>query len=1060
MHRLTAVVRLLLILLIPLSAAYIDVQPSSISFNSVGEERSVQLEVTRTVTHTQAFLNENGSWQPITLQSANELSNWHVGNTSATIPIREANTRSQGQARIATYSCAWSGSWSCPDDWEITTIQTTHPEEEPQDTPDGQQGDYQALKALYESTNGAQWTQNTGWPDLTAETMSEAHGITTETINGEERVVSIDLRYNNLQGSIDLPELANLKELRMFNVMLNNINSDFPDAITQAEKLEYLYLSGSDGTSNLREKHPHEEASDGGHTIHPGKHKGNERNRFHGAIPQNIDDLQNLKWFFLSWTDHIDGRDLIEADGITNIPETIWNIASLEGIYIYENWNIRRSGDTLELPESIAHMENLTHLMLSGGSGTGFESDEEGFVSGTFPQDMNQLTKVKQITISSDLIQGIPDLSGSTELRAYSISGTDFDNIPFPAWLVDGRNPKIDSITIASGVGDTFLRGPEVIVNKGLIGELPEINAPGIDSFTVSFNKLTGAIPESFWTTNPNGGRKNNFYHNQLTSLGTTDLTHLKDTNHIRVSHNNISEPWPKLNWESPPPLQWVWFAYNKYVFKHMLYVPDNAPNGETTFELYQGLNIDNFNYAPQKPFGEENSYTQQEGESLTVNDFNTIVEHKDNQYQWHKDGSAVTDQTNKELQFTNLQESNAGEYTLQVTNPGVPELTLQSKPITIEVTPAPEEPSDNLSDEILPNSEVISTQAGDIYLAQVASGLNRPWGLAFLPDGRMLVTERVGNIRLLQPDGTKSAPLNNPLNVYASGQGGMLDIALHPDFENNNWVYVTYSGIQNGEYMTHLARAKFQDNDLQDYEVLFRGEPAESGSGHFGSRIAFDDEGHVYFSIGDRQKGSPAQDLSKHHGSIIRLHDDGSIPSDNPFVNQEGALPEIYTYGMRNPQGLVKNPYTGDIWEHEHGPKGGDEVNIIYPGENYAWPLYTEGEDYGGGDIGADEPPEGTILPIHYWVPSIAPSGMTFYSGDKLAAWTGDLFLGALATDDRGRRVVRLEVTPSSVENEEHFLIAFARIRDIQEGPDEYLYFITDSSNDGRIYRLGPFVE
>lgn len=547
-------------------------------------------------------------------------------------------------------------------------------------------GDEQALEDLYAATNGSNWDNRSGWGSNMS-LSDNIYGVTTEQIDGELRVTEIDLRNNSLAGSIDIPELANLKELRMFNVMINDLNSDFPDAITQATNLEYLYLSGSDGTSDLINKHPHEEASDGGQTIHTGKHKGNEGNRFHGRIPDNIDDLQNLKWFVLSWTDHIDRRTLIEADGITYVPQSIWNIASLEGLMLNDNWNIARSGNTLEFPDSIAHMKNLTHVKLGGGSGTQWDSDEEGWVVGGMPDDINQLTKIREFVPGSSRVTELPDLSGSPELRAYSFGGTGFDDQPFPAWLIDGSVPKINAINLGSGVGDKFLAGPEVDVRKGLTGEIPEFGKTNLMSFTVSFSKLTGSIPKSFWTTKSGGPRKNLFYHNNFTSLGTTDLTHLWRTEHIRVSHNLISEPWPNLNWQDPPPMKWVWFDHNKYVFKHLLYVPDNAPNGETIFELYQNLNIESsFRYKPQKPFGEAATITVQAGNTVRINNFNTIVEHKDNRYQWYKDGNKLSGKTSRELTIYNAQNSDEGTYILKVTNPGVPELTLESEEINVSV--------------------------------------------------------------------------------------------------------------------------------------------------------------------------------------------------------------------------------------------------------------------------------------------------------------------------------------------------------------------------------------
>ena len=713
---------LALLLLLPLTTAHISVQPTNIDFEEPGDEQVVQVQLTRTVTNAQAFLNENGSWQPFTLTSQQQINEWHLGTTSAQITIREERIRSTQEVRIATYSCTWNDKWACPDDWEITIIPTTPA---PQTDPDPEPNpDLETLASLYQATNGDKWTNNQGW--LEEENLADWYGIET---NQEGRVTRIDLSNNNLQG---------------------------------------------------------------------------------------------------------------------------------------------------ELPSILA-----------------------------------QLTHLKELDLSN--------------------------------------------------------------------------------------NNLQGTLP--------------------------TQITNLQlDTYNV----NN-----------------------NQYLFTNLIpTIQENPPS---------------FTYQEQQRIGTTSTTTRKEGESFSRN-VNELT-HEQNQYQWYKNGQAINGETNKALHLTSLSTSDAGEYELRTTNPQAPGLEIRTNPTTLQVTPTPEEPLD-LSDEILPNSQLVATEHGNIYRAQIVGGISRGWGFTFLPDQRILLTEKAGNVRIVTLDGDISVPLsaqNTPV-VHDERQGGLLDIALHPDFENNNWVYMTYAGIevQEGEdrYMTHLARARFVNDDLQDLEVLFRGQnpTADTNPRHYGSRITFDHEGYLYMTIGDRRRASWAQNTLNHAGTVIRLHDDGSIPSDNPFIGNSDYLPEIYSYGHRNSQGLTTHPWTGEIWENMHGPQGGDEINVIFAGANYGWPLYTTGVDYGGGTIGYDEPPEGTIPPVHNWTPSIAPSGITFYTGNKLPAWRGNLLNGALTKQDRGRRISRLEINGHEIVHEEHILNEFnQRIRDVRQGPDEYIYYLTDGGN-GRIYRLGPF--
>ena len=341
-----------------------------------------------------------------------------------------------------------------------------------------------------------------------------------------------------------------------------------------------------------------------------------------------------------------------------------------------------------------------------------------------------------------------------------------------------------------------------------------------------------------------------------------------------------------------------------------------------------------------------------------------------------------------------------------------------------------------------------------------VAKGLQHPWALAFLPSGNMLVTERTGKLRLISPSGKLSAPIAGLPLISPQGQGGLLDIALHPNYAQHPWIYFTYASANHKGNGTELARAKLNVKKLalSELEVIFRMNPKLSGGRHFGSRIAFDQQGFLYISLGDRGDKDGAQQLDSHQGKIIRLHDDGRIPEDNPFIKQAQALPEIYSYGHRNPQGLAFNRKTNTLWQHEHGPQGGDEINIIQAGQNYGWPTITYGVNYVfATKIGEGTHKKGMLQPKHYWVPkSIAPSGMTFYHGNKFSQWQGNIFLGAL----RRQMLVRLVVKNNAIVHEEHiFEKKLGRIRDVREGPDGYLYLLTDA-DDGKVVRVQPIVD
>jgi glucose/arabinose dehydrogenase len=348
-------------------------------------------------------------------------------------------------------------------------------------------------------------------------------------------------------------------------------------------------------------------------------------------------------------------------------------------------------------------------------------------------------------------------------------------------------------------------------------------------------------------------------------------------------------------------------------------------------------------------------------------------------------------------------------------------------------------------------SSQEFNSKLGRIRLVTVAQGLEHPWAVAFLPDGRMLVTERPGRLRFVSADGSTSDPLTGVPEVYASGQGGMLDVVLDPDYGQNHTIWLTYSEPGEGGAGTALARARLGATGLEGVEVVFRQNPKVGGGAHFGSRLVFTPDGYLFMTMGERMRRDLAQDLSKHMGKVIRLRRDGSVPPDNPFVGRTDAKPEIWSYGHRNPQGAALNPETGEVWTVEHGAMGGDEINIPHAGRNYGWPVITYGLDYSGARIGEGTSKDGMEQPVHYWDPSIAPSGMTFYTGDRYPGWKGNLFVGSL----KFGQLVRLEVQGERVVSEERLLQGLdQRIRDVRQGPDGYLYLLTDEGN-GRLLRV-----
>ncbi len=338
--------------------------------------------------------------------------------------------------------------------------------------------------------------------------------------------------------------------------------------------------------------------------------------------------------------------------------------------------------------------------------------------------------------------------------------------------------------------------------------------------------------------------------------------------------------------------------------------------------------------------------------------------------------------------------------------------------------------------------------------IVTLAAGLDHPWGMAFLPDGRILVTERRGDLRLVENGRLHPKPISGLPRIKAEGQGGLLDIILHPRFKENGWIYFSYVAPGKGGMGTEVARAHLVNHRLTDLQVIFRLEHKTSTSYHFGSRLLFDRAGYLYITIGDRGDRPRAQALDDHAGSVIRIHHDGTTPKENPFFSQRGVKPEIFSYGHRNPQGMALHPETGKVWIHEHGPQGGDELNIIRKGRNYGWPIITYGVNYViGTRIGEGTHKQGMEQPDYYWVPSIAPSGMSFYYADKFPKWKGNLFLGSL----KFQLLVRLELDGDQVVLEERLLKGkLGRIRDVRTGPDGYLYLLTDAAN-GKLVRLEP---
>ncbi|WP_119272534.1 PQQ-dependent sugar dehydrogenase [Taklimakanibacter deserti] len=355
--------------------------------------------------------------------------------------------------------------------------------------------------------------------------------------------------------------------------------------------------------------------------------------------------------------------------------------------------------------------------------------------------------------------------------------------------------------------------------------------------------------------------------------------------------------------------------------------------------------------------------------------------------------------------------------------------------------------------------AETFDTEKGKISVQSIAEGLSHPWAIDFLPDGNMIVTEREGKMRIVTKAGGLGEPLNGVPDVDSRGQGGLLDVAVHPNFARNRLIYWSYAEAGPGGNSTAVARGRLSEDNtsLLEVRVIFSQKPKLRSTAHFGSRLVFDGNGHLFVTLGERSNAKTrgqAQELNSHLGKIVRLTEEGQVPSDNPFADKPGALPEVWSYGHRNVQAAAINPATGALWEIEHGPRGGDEINIPEPGKNYGWPVISYGVNYSGSPVGSGKTKmRGMEQPIYQWTPVIAPSGMAFYTADLFPQWKGNLFVGGL----RATALVRLELNGNKVAHEERLLHDLGvRIRDVAQGPDGALYVVTDEE-DGQILKLSP---
>jgi glucose/arabinose dehydrogenase len=352
------------------------------------------------------------------------------------------------------------------------------------------------------------------------------------------------------------------------------------------------------------------------------------------------------------------------------------------------------------------------------------------------------------------------------------------------------------------------------------------------------------------------------------------------------------------------------------------------------------------------------------------------------------------------------------------------------------------------------PRSPTPASEPKVFDVTTIAKGIENGWGFVFLPDNRMLVTERPGRMRIVGSDGSLSAPLQGLPRIAVQGQGGLLDVTLSPDFANDGQVYFSFAEPGDGGAGTAVARGRLTPSSLENVQVIWRQQPKVDGGNHFGSRIVFRGDGTLFITLGDRFTHRPkVQDLGTTIGKIVRINADGSVPRDNPFVERAGARPEIWSYGHRSVQAAALHPQTGELWTIEHGARGGDELNNPRAGRNYGWPVITYGVDYSGEKIGEGTAKPGMEQPVYYWDPVIAPSGAVFYTGQAFSAWQGDLFVGSLNPGG----LVRLDLENGSVRQETRYLGELrVRIRDVQQGSDGFLYVLTDESR-GRILKLAP---
>ena len=345
-----------------------------------------------------------------------------------------------------------------------------------------------------------------------------------------------------------------------------------------------------------------------------------------------------------------------------------------------------------------------------------------------------------------------------------------------------------------------------------------------------------------------------------------------------------------------------------------------------------------------------------------------------------------------------------------------------------------------------------VRTDAGAVKIHVIKEGLNHPWGMAFLPDGKLLVTERAGTLKILDKDNNLSAPLSGTPEVFAQGQGGMLDVALHPNFDQNKYVYLSFSDPgANGTATTALGRGKLEGNSINNFEVIFRMEPPVEGPNHFGGRILFTPENDIFLTLAERFKFEPAQDLSSHLGTVVRLNEDGSASAKNPSFDAENALAEIWSYGHRNIESAALHPETGDLWVAEMGPMGGDELQIAKAGNNYGWPVVSWGDNYDGSEI-----PDPTTHPkfadaVIHWTPTISPSGMIFYNGNVFPEWKNSMMIGGLTSTG----IVRVNVNGEEAREVERIPLS-VRVRDVEQGPDGTIWVLTDEEN-GKILQLKP---